>query len=161
MLARKDIGDLYRRRAGWYDLSANARRPSGPMPRSISSKLRPVPPEYDAVIARAAAALPAGGRLVVLDLKEPDWASQWLVTSAAWLTRPFGVTADLARRRPWEAMSRVLADFRLDDLYFGFAYVASGTVGERRDSVPNRPRVAAIHTSQGARSSHSSHSPSR
>ena len=88
----------------------------------------------------------------MLDLKEPKWAPHWLVTSAAWLTRPFGVTVDLARRHPWEAMSRLLTDFRLDDVYFGFAYVASGTVGEGRDSVHNGPGVAAIHTTQGARS---------
>jgi ubiquinone/menaquinone biosynthesis C-methylase UbiE len=84
--------------------------------------------EYDAVIARAAAALPAGGRLVVLDFKEPGWAPRWLVTSAAWLTRPFGVTADLAQRHPWETMARLLSDFTRDDVYGGFAYVASGTV---------------------------------
>jgi demethylmenaquinone methyltransferase/2-methoxy-6-polyprenyl-1,4-benzoquinol methylase len=237
MLEREDILDLYSRRAGWYDISANAyyvigfrewayrhravralgaqpgatilelgcgtglnfeliERGIGPEGRLIGVDLTDamlvqarrrveahgwrnvsliesdiagyefpagmagvistfaltLVAEYDAVVARAAAALPAGGRLVVLDLKEPEWAPQWLVTSAAWLTRPFGVTADLARRRPWEAMSRLLTDFRLDDLYFGFAYVASGTVGERRDSVPNRPRAAAIHTTQGARS---------
>ena len=142
---------------GWRNVSliesdiAGYEFPAG-MAGVISTFALTLVAEYDAVVARAAAALPAGGRLVVLDLKEPEWAPQWLVTSAAWLTRPFGVTADLARRRPWEAMSRLLTDFRLDDLYFGFAYVASGTVGERRDSVPNRPRAAAIHTTQGARS---------
>jgi ubiquinone/menaquinone biosynthesis C-methylase UbiE len=99
--------------------------------------------EYDAVIARAAAALPAGGRLVVLDFKEPEWAPQWLVTSAAWLTRPFGVTADLARRRPWEAMARLLSDFTRKDVYGGFAYVASGTASHGRQPVHDGPDAAA------------------
>ena len=237
MLAREDIRDLYRRRAGCYDISANAyyvigfrerayrrravralraqpgatilelgcgtglnfeliERVVGPDGRVIgvdmtdamlvqarrrverhgwrnvslvesdiaryewpagiagviSSFALTLVPECDAVIGRAVHALAAGGRLVVLDLKEPAWAPRWLVTSAAWLTRPFGVTADLARRRPWAAMSRLLTDFRLENLYFGFAYVASGTVGERRDAVPNGLPVAAIHTTQGARS---------
>ena len=237
MLEREDIRDLYSRRAGWYDISANAyyvigfrewayrrravralraqpgativelgcgtglnfeaiERVIGPEGRIIgvdmtgamlvqarrrveahgwrnvslvesdiaryefpagiagviSTFALTLVAECDAVIARAATALPAGGRLVVLDLKEPEWAPQWLVDAAAWLTRPFGVTADLARRRPWEAMSPLLADFRLDDVYFGFAYVASGTVGERTRSVQGRPGAAAIHTTQGARS---------
>jgi ubiquinone/menaquinone biosynthesis C-methylase UbiE len=83
-------------------------------------------PEYEAVITRAAAALAPGGRIVVLDLKAPGWAPRWLVAGAAWLARPFAVTPDLAARHPWETMSRVLTDFRLDELYFGCAYVASG-----------------------------------
>ena len=184
MLERKDILDLYSRRAGWYDISANAyyvigfrewayrhravralraqpgativelgcgtglnfeliERVVGPAGRIIgvdftdamlvqarrrveahgwrnvslvesdiaryefptgiagvmSTFALTLVPECDTVIGHAVNALAAGGRLVVLDLKEPAWAPRWLVTSAAWLTRPFGVTADLARRR--------------------------------------------------------------
>lgn len=98
----------------------------GPIDGIISTFALTLVPEYEAVIARAAGALASGGRLVALDIKAPEWSPRWLVTGAAWLTRPFAVTADLASRHPWETMSRVLTDFRMDDLYFGFAYVASG-----------------------------------
>jgi ubiquinone/menaquinone biosynthesis C-methylase UbiE len=235
MLGREEVRDLYRRRAGWYDISANAyyaigfrewayrrqavralqaqpgdtivelgcgtglnfeliERVVGPEGRIIgvdmtdamlaqarrrveahgwrnvtlvesdiarfefptgiagviSTFALTIVAECDAVIARAAAALPVGGRLVVLDLKEPEWAPRWLVDSAVWLTRPFGVTADLARQHPWEAMSGLLTNFRLDDLYFGFAYVAGGTVGERASPLQGWPIAAGIQTTPGA-----------
>jgi demethylmenaquinone methyltransferase/2-methoxy-6-polyprenyl-1,4-benzoquinol methylase len=95
-------------------------------------------PEYEAVIARAAGALVSGGRLVVLDLKAPAWAPRWLVTGAAWLARPFAVTTDLASRHPWERMSRLLIDFGMEDVYFGFGYVASGTSADGKSPSPDR-----------------------
>jgi len=83
-------------------------------------------PEYENVIARAAAALAPGRALVVLDLKRPDGIPEWLVRVGVFISRPFGVTLDLADRHPWEVMGKYCSGVTLMDLYFGFAYIATG-----------------------------------
>jgi len=83
-------------------------------------------PEYDNIIRRGTEALAAGGRWVVLDFKLPDGWLKPLVPLAILITRPFGVTLDLAARHPWESIESHLGEFSLEDLYGGFAYVASG-----------------------------------
>jgi len=83
-------------------------------------------PEYDNIIRRGTEALAAGGRWVVLDFKLPDGWLKPLVPLAILITRPFGVTLDLAARHPWESIESHLGECSLEDLYGGFAYVASG-----------------------------------
>ena len=83
-------------------------------------------PEYDKVIQRAAGALSPGKRCVVLDLKLPERIPRWLVRFAVFITRPFGVTLDLAARHPWESMERHLNRVSLEEKYMGFAYIACG-----------------------------------
>jgi ubiquinone/menaquinone biosynthesis C-methylase UbiE len=85
-------------------------------------------PEYDRVIAAAAAALAPGRRFVLLDLKRPSRAPEALVRLMVWLTRPFGVTLDIGDRHPWESLARHLRLCSFEEFYFGFAYLA---VGER------------------------------
>lgn len=79
---------------------------------------------YADVIDRAANRMRRGGRLVVLDFKEPEWAPERLVRLAVALTAPFGVTRDLGARHPWEAMERAFSNLDMTELYLGFAYVA-------------------------------------
>lgn len=81
-------------------------------------------PEYDRVIAGAAAALAPQRRMVVLDFRRSPHAPDAVVRLLLWLTRPFGVTLDLAERQPWESMGRHLQLVAFDELYFGFAYLA-------------------------------------
>jgi demethylmenaquinone methyltransferase/2-methoxy-6-polyprenyl-1,4-benzoquinol methylase len=57
-------------------------------------------PDFEDVIARAAAALAPGRALVALDLKRPDGIPEWLVRVGVFVSRPFGVTLDLADRHP-------------------------------------------------------------
>jgi demethylmenaquinone methyltransferase/2-methoxy-6-polyprenyl-1,4-benzoquinol methylase len=83
-------------------------------------------PDFEDVIARAAAALAPGRALVALDLKRPDGIPEWLVRVGVFVSRPFGVTLDLADRHPWEVMGKYCSDVILTDLYFGFAYIATG-----------------------------------
>jgi ubiquinone/menaquinone biosynthesis C-methylase UbiE len=87
-------------------------------------------PECADVIAHGAAALSAGGRWVVLDLKAPDKAPRWLAQLGIALARPFGSIDEWVVRRPWEAvraaMQDELADLSWTELFFGTAFLAAG-----------------------------------
>jgi demethylmenaquinone methyltransferase/2-methoxy-6-polyprenyl-1,4-benzoquinol methylase len=83
-------------------------------------------PEYEQVIGRVAQVLAPGGRLVVLDFKKP---SQWppcVFKFGVWITHPFGVSLDLAERKPWTAMTKYFPDVSLQECYGGFVYIATG-----------------------------------
>jgi ubiquinone/menaquinone biosynthesis C-methylase UbiE len=83
-------------------------------------------PEFDRIIKNGAESLKTGKKLVVLDFKLPDNAPKLLIKLAVFLTRPFGVSLELAERHPWESVSRYLSYFTLRQLYFGFVYIAAG-----------------------------------
>ena len=84
-------------------------------------------PEFDAVIRNGAEALVDGGRWVVADLKLPGGRQAWLTRILLPLFRPFGVTIDLADLHPWDSINACLSEFRLNESYFGYVYIASGT----------------------------------
>jgi ubiquinone/menaquinone biosynthesis C-methylase UbiE len=92
-------------------------------------------PECADVIAHGAAALSGGGRWVVLDLKAPDKAPQWLAQLGIALARPFGSIDEWFVRRPWEAvrtaMQNELADLSWTELFFGTAFLAAGCANPR------------------------------
>jgi demethylmenaquinone methyltransferase/2-methoxy-6-polyprenyl-1,4-benzoquinol methylase len=87
-------------------------------------------PEYDRVILRGCEALKPGGRWVILDLKMSSGRASKLAPLLIPLTRPFGVTEDLMERHPWESLGNHMSDVSVEELYMGFAYIASGTRGE-------------------------------
>lgn len=82
--------------------------------------------EYDKIIERGAAALGPGKRLVVLDFKLPDRWPVWLIKFFVILTRPFGVTLDLADRHPWESVERYTDLKKFNSFYFGAIYISAG-----------------------------------
>jgi ubiquinone/menaquinone biosynthesis C-methylase UbiE len=88
-------------------------------------------PECGQVIARGAAALAAGGRWVVLDLKAPDAAPRWLAQLGVAVARPFASIEEWMARRPWEvirtAMEEELAELSWTELFFGTAFLAGGS----------------------------------
>ena len=92
-------------------------------------------PEYEDVLTRGADALTIGGRFVILDFREPGNWPRWLVRLWAWASRPFGVTLDLAERRPWLCMYSDFSPVRIRSLYFGLAYLAVGESPDGRESV--------------------------
>jgi ubiquinone/menaquinone biosynthesis C-methylase UbiE len=86
-------------------------------------------PEYDQVIRNGAAALAPGKRLVVLDFKKPERWPGRLIRLFVTLTRPFGVSLDLAQRHPWESVDRYLTVVQFRELYFGAVYLCAGEAG--------------------------------
>ena len=88
-------------------------------------------PECGEVIAHGAAALSPGGRWVVLDLKVPDRAPRRLAQLGVAAVRPFASIEEWIARRPWEAirtaMEDELADVTWTELFFGTAFLASGS----------------------------------
>jgi ubiquinone/menaquinone biosynthesis C-methylase UbiE len=86
-------------------------------------------PECAEVIAHGAAALSAGGRWAVLDLKVPGNTPAWLAQLGTAVVRPFASIDEWTMRRPWEviraAMDEELADLSWTELFFGTAFLAS------------------------------------
>lgn len=83
-------------------------------------------PSYDAVIANGAAALSAGRRWVVADLRIPRNRLRHLAPLLVRLVRPFAVSLKVAERRPWESIAQQLADTTYEEAYLGVVYIASG-----------------------------------
>ena len=90
-------------------------------------------PRSAEVIAHGAAALSAGGRWVVLDLKVPDNTPGRLAQLGTAVVRPFASIDEWMMRRPWEAiraaMQEELADLSWTELFFGTAFLAAGSRG--------------------------------
>lgn len=92
----------------------------------ISSFAITLVPEYDAVIKAVAASLSPGKRIVILDFKKPSNWPEWLLHFWLFITKPFGVTLDLAERHPWESIERHMKLVSFREIYFGSVYIAVG-----------------------------------
>ncbi|MGH3294228.1 MAG: class I SAM-dependent methyltransferase [Trebonia sp.] len=90
-------------------------------------------PECAEVIARGTAALAAGGRWAVLDLKVPASTPGWLAQLGTATVRPFAAIDEWMTRRPWEAiraaMQEELADLSWTELFFGTAFLGAASRG--------------------------------
>jgi demethylmenaquinone methyltransferase/2-methoxy-6-polyprenyl-1,4-benzoquinol methylase len=88
-------------------------------------------PERAQVIAHGAAALAAGGRWAVLDLKVPGSTPGWLLRLSSAVVRPHASLDEWIRRRPWDAiraaMEHELTDLSWTELAFGTAFLAAGS----------------------------------
>jgi ubiquinone/menaquinone biosynthesis C-methylase UbiE len=119
------------RRNGWHNVElVEADAAAYVFPAEIQGVLSTfaltLVPEYEQVINHAARALAAGGRLVIADFKKPDRWPLWLVKLGVLITKPFGVSLDLAERQPWQVMTKYLARVTVTELFGGFAYIAVG-----------------------------------
>ena len=83
-------------------------------------------PEYDRVIERACQALKEGKRFVVLDQKLPSGPASRLVPLLDLLSRPLDYSRIVGERRLWESIRRHAGNVRVEELYFGFVYLAVG-----------------------------------
>lgn len=88
-------------------------------------------PEYDRVIQRAFRALKDGKHCVVLDQKLPSGPALRLVPLLELLSRPLQYSHIVGERCPWESIRRHTGSVRMQELYFGFVYLA---VGEKNAS---------------------------
>jgi demethylmenaquinone methyltransferase/2-methoxy-6-polyprenyl-1,4-benzoquinol methylase len=88
-------------------------------------------PECREVIAHGAAALSAGGRWAVLDLKVPESTPRWLAQLGIATVRPFASIDEWIARRPWQeiraAIQETLVDVSWTELFFGTAFLAAGS----------------------------------
>jgi ubiquinone/menaquinone biosynthesis C-methylase UbiE len=95
-------------------------------------------PDCGQVIARGAAALSAGGRWVVLDVKVPDATPRWLTRLGIATVGRFASLEEWVVRRPWDeirvAMQDTLDGLEWTELFFGIAYLAAGSVGQSQQN---------------------------
>lgn len=125
------MADKRIKRKGWSNITlvrsdAAAYPFPGRVDGIISTFALTLIPEYDKVIQRGAAKLLPGGRFVLVDFKKSDKWPMWLLKLFVILTRPFGVSLDLADRHPWESVARHMALIEFKELYFGGIYLCIG-----------------------------------
>ena len=96
-------------------------------------------PDCERVISNASAALAPGGRLVILDMSWPKYCPLWW-RHVLFFLRSYGVTEEILRHRPWEivqkSMKEHLQTFSQKQFWFGFFYLACGTVPENVSEIP-------------------------
>src|ERR1700684_1893380 len=101
-------------------------------------------PECAEVIVHGAAALAAGGRWAVLDLKVPGRTPGWLAQLGTATVRPFAAIDQWMTRRPGEvirtAMQQELADFTWTEFFFGTASLAAGSSPSGHGRAPHSRR---------------------
>ncbi|MGE5306165.1 MAG: class I SAM-dependent methyltransferase [Alphaproteobacteria bacterium] len=83
-------------------------------------------PEYEQVIDHAARALVPGGRFVIADFKKSEHWPLWLIKLGVLITKPFGVSLDLAERKPWQVMTKCFTQVTVTELFGGSVYIAVG-----------------------------------
>ncbi len=83
-------------------------------------------PEYEAVIERASHALAGDGRFVVLDFKKPERWPLWIIKFGVAIGKPFGISLDLAERKPWKVMKKYFRNVTVTEIFGGFVYIAVG-----------------------------------
>ncbi len=91
-------------------------------------------PEFDEVIRNGAEALAPGGRWVVADFKLPEGFAAHFTPLFVPLVRPFGATLDLTDRHPWESMRKYLQNLDMEEVYWGFSYIAVGEAPQSEGS---------------------------
>ena len=91
-------------------------------------------PEAPNIVQRAADALSAGGRIVLLDFQIPDNWPDWLTSAAMTIVKPFAVTDEWLARQPWIDIQTVMREsfpkVQKDDYYLGTTYIMSGEASE-------------------------------
>ncbi len=135
---------------GWSNVSlVQADAAEFEFPAGIDAILATYPhallPEPGQIIANGAAALRAGGRWVVLDLKVPDNMPRWLAQLGIATVGRSSALEEWIVHRPWEAirvaMEETLDDISWTELFFGIAYLAVGSRGPKTVDAQLHERV--------------------
>lgn len=85
-------------------------------------------PEYEKIIRNISRALEPGSRFVICDFKKPEKYPDWVIDLGVFITKPFGVSLDLADRKPWKNMEKYFSKVEVKEIFNGFAYIAVGIV---------------------------------
>ncbi len=83
--------------------------------------------EYGRVIQNAARALAPGGRLVILDAKQPDAWPPWLFQLLFKIKKPLGLGIEYFDNRPWELVERYFQETAFEKRYGGWVYFSTGS----------------------------------
>lgn len=83
-------------------------------------------PEFDEVIRKGSNSLATQGRFVVLDFKVPTGWISCLAPLLLFVTRPWGLSMELASRHPWESIGKHMKHMQLTEFYGGFVFLAVG-----------------------------------
>ena len=74
-------------------------------------------PEYEDIIKKVSESLLKDKKFVILDLKKPNNWPLWLVKIGVFFAKPFGVTMDLADRKPWEVMEKYFDEVKTTEYF--------------------------------------------
>jgi ubiquinone/menaquinone biosynthesis C-methylase UbiE len=91
-------------------------------------------PNYDDVIARLAATLPAGARIALTGMREPARWPEWLIRIGSAANRPFGVNPAYRTQRPWQSIEHHLDDTTYTEAFAGAVYTAVGAIPNSDDA---------------------------
>jgi len=83
-------------------------------------------PEFDEIIRNGCRALSRGKRWVIADFKMPSNYLSHVSPMLILLTKPFGVSKELAERHPWESIQKYLHNVSVKEFSSGFVYIAEG-----------------------------------
>ena len=61
-----------------------------------------------------------------MDFKKPERWPLWVAKIGVAITKPFGVSLDLAERKPWKPMSKHFKNVTMTEINGGFVYIAVG-----------------------------------
>jgi demethylmenaquinone methyltransferase/2-methoxy-6-polyprenyl-1,4-benzoquinol methylase len=92
----------------------------------ISSFVFSCMPEHESIIERAARSLRPSGRLVILDIKEPQLWPLWAYKLALLTQKPFGASYEILKQKPWETMGKYFRRVTVKERHIGTIYIAVG-----------------------------------
>lgn len=82
---------------------------------------------YDNVIESLSHTIVPGGRLVIMDGKQPKHWPLWLLKIFVNIGRPFGLTLRYLENRTWESVERYFYDTVMEERYGGCLFISAGT----------------------------------
>ena len=80
-------------------------------------------PEYEELIKKISKELPKNKKFVIMDLKLSESLPYWMMKFLVLFARPFGVTLDLANKKPYESMQKYFKHVQMEEYFFGILYI--------------------------------------
>jgi len=80
-------------------------------------------PEYEELIKKISKELPKNKKFVIMDLKLSKSLPFWMMKFLVLFARPFGVTLDLANKKPYESIQKHFKHVKMEEHFFGILYI--------------------------------------